>query len=343
MAERIDLLKEDRNLVRGITSNLETLREFDVEMLLRNDLDERFRFVEGEEIFERTLRLFASLETCDLKLVAKPLLQRLLAHTAEAIKLLNGIRRYETSPGENWDVTIRGMITKIAERYDAEWFRDIAAQVAFAGKEARRERELVTKLTEMFPDLEKAKDDALDRMTTTVAEFKKDAAAVVAEEQAAHFEQEAKSNFRISQVWSITAFALIGATIWSLIDGDRALGPIVGDLGTPEVIAQLLTRVFFISISTTMIIWTLRRSNAAQHNYVVNRHRSNCLGIFRTLSNLADDEVLQREILSHAAKAIFMPQSTGYSQKAGSEQQGHGVVEILREVNSTAKAAGSKK
>lgn len=145
------------------------------------------------------------------------------------------------------------------------------------------------------------------------------------------FAQAAKWHLIGALVWLGVTVGLAAVVAWYLIQK-------VADLHARDVAGEqlpswpsLAAAAVLTSVAISAVLWTARQYRVSMHNREVNRHRERALGTFRSFVEASkhNDEVAG-QVLLHAAKAIFDPQSTGFV--SGEADQPLQILEIVRGV-----------
>jgi hypothetical protein len=200
----------------------------------------------------------------------------------------------------------------------------------FSRTTAESSNEVLELRTRASSEMDKLKKEGEEILTT----LRMTAAEVVAAKQDAHFQKEAKKHednaLKCGVLVLLLGFAagyyaltfLPEPTVAGLSGKDSLLNP------------KFVSRVFIISLLSSLVVWAARLYSAESHNGVINRHRSNALGCFQALMTATKDPHVKDLLLVEAAKAIFAPQSSGYSSK-GQEVSPLQVTEVFRPMGST--------
>ena len=82
-----------------------------------------------------------------------------------------------------------------------------------------------------------------------------------------------------------------------------------------EIIKSIIFRLFVISISVYLLVFTIKNYNAHMHNKTINAHKENSFAAALALLNRAETPEGKDQLIIQAALSIFSHQKTGYIGK----------------------------
>lgn len=82
-----------------------------------------------------------------------------------------------------------------------------------------------------------------------------------------------------------------------------------------EIIKAIVFRLFIISISVYLLVFTIKNYNAHMHNKTINAHKENSFAAALALLNRAETPEGKDQLIIQAALSIFSHQKTGYIGK----------------------------
>jgi hypothetical protein len=345
-------MEEEKQMVDSLRSALKAVIDFDVDTLARRDMGDYANFVQGVPIFQRVQELFQVLDECELDFIPLQVLQELHTIAQNVKKKFEAILNIDPksgNPAQNRDSIFQGFY----DSYAAEWYPRLSAAIAFAREKGtdynRLEREAKGVVAEQGKILEEMKSqthEKLSEMEEALKQVRSAAAEAGVSQQAIYFNSAARRHFWTSLVWLVATIALGAYTLaFALTEllpppastvtrqPDEAAVPPVA-VPTSVVIQRTIGRVIVISLLTTLLLWCARNYSANHHNFVVNRHRQNCMSSFNAFVKASGgDPATKNAVLLQATQAIFAPQTTSFSHKEAGTAQGSQIVEIVRTVN----------
>ncbi len=132
------------------------------------------------------------------------------------------------------------------------------------------------------------------------------------------YETKATTHAEVAKKWLITSVILFTLALvyigYFLFFADLSYG------STPEVVAQSILKVLFLSALTIGLFQSLKNYSANKHLQVVNDHRQSAIDTFQAFYEAsADNAELRSAILTQATKTIFELGDTGYLSKGNSQ------------------------
>lgn len=88
------------------------------------------------------------------------------------------------------------------------------------------------------------------------------------------------------------------------------------EVNNSDKLVKFLSKVFFIALFSSLMVWTGKNYKSVKHNYIVNKHRANALRTFITFYSGSDDPAIKNSILLRATECVFHHQNTGYSNES---------------------------
>lgn len=105
-----------------------------------------------------------------------------------------------------------------------------------------------------------------------------------------------------------------------------------------QVFYYLSIRAFILSVCFYILLLFSRNYRAHKHNYIVNKHKRNCLKTFKTFYEAEKNPEIKNIILLQAAQTIFSAQPSGHIKENEAESSNN----IIRFINE-AYGAGTKR
>ena len=101
---------------------------------------------------------------------------------------------------------------------------------------------------------------------------------------------------------------------------------------TQEVFGILFTKLFFLAIIIYILQQFVRNYMANMHQYILNKHRENCLRVFDAMSRTATTKDTSDQVLSYLAKSIFESGETGFFPGKDISKDGPDIVQIFKDI-----------
>ena len=174
-------------------------------------------------------------------------------------------------------------------------------------------------------EFEKSVNDSEDRKEKLEAVL-----AVASEElgkrgiasEATHFFEESKAHQKNAQVWLGASLAATIATLVHSYNFVKSYSPALFckiDCSAVDwnIFIPRFSLMGILLLFTLVIIGNYR---AERHNAIVNKHRSNALNTFETMTQSTTTQDVRDAVTLTAASAIYAPQDTGFSRRTTPQQ-----------------------
>lgn len=150
-------------------------------------------------------------------------------------------------------------------------------------------------------------------------------------QKAKYFKEEAELHDEESNKWKKTTNALAIATGFYAI---LALFVHKIDWIAPqnnyETVQLLASKIIIFFVLAYLLSLSAKNFLSHKHNSIINKHRQNALMTFNALVEASEQDHTRDVILNHAASCIFMPQDSGYTKNANSnDNSAKTIVEML--------------
>ncbi len=332
--------------VEILKSLLDRIGAFTKDSLANRDLGPQMNFEENLPRYDVTLSLYRELSASDLQLLPNQVVATISEIATKTLQHFEEISKFSIE--RSGDAAVRSRNQLIA------WFRDehygrvfsaLTPILGYARLKAidieslpEQAKNAAARIQRIEEEAKKKSEDILSTLRQAVAE-----AGVL--KQTVYFEREAAGHEKKAIRWliaSITFLAsVLGLLIWVLVvpsTSSPSPPPTTPSMApsTTQVIHFLLTRLAIVSVLVSAAIWCARNYSVNRHNYVINRHRLNCMRSFRAFLKAAADRETRDSILVQVTSAIFAPQRSGYSKAEVDAPQPTSFLGLLREMKSTA-------
>jgi hypothetical protein len=314
---------------------LPSLAKLDAEALERAELGP-LNFKTGVPVFRRVINLYRTLADCNLDDISYSKATELASTANATMKGFEEVHDFSLESQPNNPQTVRDTIIQgFRDRWEAE-FAAITPAVAYAvrrgtdfDKLEREARGTLAALNTSKGQLDTAIGDVTGKMNAALVQVQDAAKKAGVAQHLAHFAEESDAYRKRSLAWlgsaGVFAAIILGYVILGVAPSLLALPD-----PTPIVLLQhSIPRLLIVSVLSYGLVWSARNFTAAQHNYVVNRHRRNALASFQTFVEGASDKEMKDAVLLEATHAIFMPQDSGFS-KGDVPNSGSQIVEVFR-------------
>lgn len=97
-----------------------------------------------------------------------------------------------------------------------------------------------------------------------------------------------------------------------------------------NLIGLLLSKITLFSFYTLLIYQVIKNYNAQNHQYILNKHRANCLLVYEELALAANNPETKTKMLERASKTIFDLGQTGFTGKDMPENK---ILDIIQAIN----------
>lgn len=203
----------------------------------------------------------------------------------------------------------------------------LAAKLFILMNIGRQRRENTAQHSQRMSDVLSEISEARDVAKSSSAEAKvileetaRSAASVVAVGRAKLFAVSAKKHAVSANIWLIilTVLSLALIVIATLIITDRFAHPKTD--GNIDLANYILGRFLLLGTVTGASIFASRQYSTYRHNSILDSHRSNALITYRVLAKATQGDEAHDQILSEAARAIFLPAETGFIRPTGQDQ-----------------------
>lgn len=321
-----------------LSTTLSTLAGIEPQSLVGEDvLGRDLNFSSGLPYFQRTLRLFKDLSESNLDTVPFQNLQQLNTHAEQARDRFKRVQGFSVSQYQSNPTAMRdSLINEIRDSYDS-MFQQVSPIIAYSVRKGtdfdrleREAHETVVHLRSIVTEQENSRRGMLTEIEGTLERVRRAAQEVGVAQHAIHFKDEAISNSKSSKTWlTVTAF-FAGVT---LLFGVFSLYFIVTrtpDFTAAQSVQLAIAKIIIFSVLLSATVWAGRTYRAAQHNYVVNKHRQNALSTFETFAKAAADDATKSAVLLQATTCIFSAQQSGYITQESDGPAYPQVLEIIR-------------
>jgi len=335
---------EQANLDRaGLNELLQELGNVKTADYVREgDLGAALSFKEAIPHIEALLGLYSDLARFDLKIVPDAVIKNHRALAFEVKQLIDRMRQFtpaQANPKSDRDAVIE----RARAIYDGQW-QKIAPTLAYCTskggnfdglrKQVESAEVVFRKATEDAQASYKATDERAKQILRSMEEA---AANVGVDNHAIQFNRQADEHKASAYFWmsSTIVLAAVGGYLlhFLFIGGGKPELLNAKDASTGLIVFEVVTRLMVFSFLSFGMYWSAKNYAAHRHNYVVNRHRQNALSTFKAFVAAAGvDQSTKNAVLLQASQAIYLPQTSGYTDPAGVAQQTTGIFEIIKSV-----------
>jgi hypothetical protein len=275
--------------------------------------------------------LFKSLSECEFYFLPPEEAERLTSYAREVLELLKGSKSQNPSPeGRNKS----GVFSR--DLYN-NCFNLVSSTIAYWKVKTLDVQEQQREFNNVTKELEGIRTEA----TRLLRNVKETVQEVTVAQEAVHFDKESKAHKKSAYGWLVSLILLALLTFyfaWDSYSFNEELLLHTEMRGSPATIntAQALqygiSKLVLFSLLIGGLFWCGRIYRAHRHNYVVNKHRVNALGSFKTFVNSTQDPQTKNAVLLQATQCIYTPQSSGYvTQEAETGNSPH-ILEIVKGV-----------
>ena len=320
-----------------LRAKFDELAHIDPEVFARADL--------GEHSFDQGIPIFRDIRNLSRELAALDLNQvwdRTLGEgVAGAKKLLEALANLKDFAGEEEGIEGRRQrvlndLVTCWDSYQSIAARLIAPTIKIGFNLSSMEEGLQKKFDKLLGDREKQLAAHTTRYEELNEQIRYELEGLGVARNAKFFEDEATAYKEASHNWmkallvcGALGIGYVGFLLWGWLPSrPENADPILW------VVQQTVVRVILVSAFSFAAAFCARHYSASRHNYVANRHRHNALKSFDTFVKSATEPDVKQAVLLEATRAIFSPQSSGYTKGAAQESQPGGpVIEILRRMS----------
>ena len=324
---------------------LNGLSQINAKDLIRaNELGKDFNFEPGLQVFERTLKLFKDLHNSNLDNVSHNILNSLLSLTKDAYTKFSSVQTFSPAQ-EQTPLDVRNrLINQIRDSYDS-YFGAISPVIAYSIRKGTDFEAIEKKAHEIVSSMETLKNEQIEgqrkislEMESILQKVRQAAAEVGVAQHATHFREEAIAHNEKSKKWLYTTVIMTLLTIgWGFLS-IFFIKP-NGDATNAQVIQFTIGKLIILSALYYALVWSAKNYNAHQHNYVINKHRQNCLNTFETFVKAAGNDIdTKNAVLLQTTQSIFSVQASGHVHGDSETESPNKIIEVMRSV----KSAGQK-
>lgn len=307
-----------RQLLQQLLAGFAT---FSVAELERHDLPTEINFAHGSSYFERSLKLFNSLNSIDLTDIPYTKLQSLNSIVTQAHNAFTDIRNFSIAKFPNNPVAQRdSFLNFVRDQYDS-WFENISPTIAYfnsirrnIGGYEKLAKEQLDQIHAIIDSSDTQLKNAINESQNILLQIRTIAQEAGVSQYAVHFKEEADLNQKNAGPWLWASSILAGFTfILGILLYIQYLF-YVPILSTSQSIQTAIPKLFIFSLLLTSSVWCGKTYRAYRHNAVVNRHRQHALSTFQAFAQAAIDPATKDAVLLQATQCIFSQQPTGFIQ-----------------------------
>ncbi|MCX5717284.1 MAG: hypothetical protein NTW44_03035 [Nitrospirae bacterium] len=333
-------LEQEQNEKNALLSHLAALDEIKPQDIIRTDeLGRELSFEIGLPIFERVLKLFHALYTSNLDNVPYNTLNALKNQAKDALDEFNKVKTFSPRQQSQNPIGIRdNLVNSLRDRYDT-YFQIISPVIAYSIRKGTDFEALEKKAQETVNSIESLKNEYLSKqgqitseMESVLQKVRQAAAEVGVAQHATHFKDEAIDHNEKSEKWLYATVAIATLTIvWGFLAIFVIKVP--DNASSAQVLQFTIGKLIVLSALYYSLVWSAKNYYAHRHNYVINKHRQNCLNTFETFVKAAgNDAETKNAVLLQATQSIFSSQSSGYVHKDSESESPNKFIEIMRSV-----------
>jgi len=333
----IEQEQNEKNSLLSLLSDLEKIKPQD--LVQADELGRELSFEIGLPVFERVLKLFHSLYTSNLDNVPYTALNQLKNQTQDALNQFNQIRAFSPRQHSQNPIGVRdNLVNQLRDKYDA-YFQIISPVIAYSIRKGTDFEALEKKAQEIVNSIENFKNEQLEKqkqitseMESVLQKVRQAAAEVGVAQHATHFKDEAVEHNEKSKKW---LYSTIAMAIFTIVWGFLAIFIIKAsdNASNAQILQFTIGKLIVLSSLYYALVWSAKNYNAHRHNYVINKHRQNCLNTFETfVKATGNDAETKNAVLLQATQSIFSSQPSGYVHKDSEAESPNKFIEIMRSV-----------
>lgn len=278
-------------------------------------------FKAGAPFFQRVISLYRTLSECNLDDLSHSKMSELINVASNTVSAFNEVSSFSLETQPNNPQSARDtIIQKFRDNWETE-FNAISPVIAYAvrrgtdfDKLEREARGTLVELKGVREELDTSIGEMTGKMQTALLQVQDAAKKAGVSQHSLHFAEESAAYQKRSRVW-LTATGVFAASILVYVLWGVAPSLLALPNPTPILLIQhSIPRLIIVSVLTYGLVWSARNYFAAQHNYVVNRHRRNALASFQTFVEGASEKEMKDAVLLEATHAIFTPQDSGFAR-----------------------------
>ena len=330
--------------------SLERLQQFDVNELIReDDLGKSLNFSDATAPAQQLIDLYSRLSIKALDDFPDQPLTVIRDHSNAHYKLFSQILDF--SPEQQ---NPHGVRTSFVDQVKAAYptaFQQLHPYISYSLHRSADFQRLDTEARGVLQGIE----DKASKFSKAMEKHESDASRVLEEirnvaaeegvtQQAAHFRSEAEEhetsaeNWRkktINLSWLLGGFAIVSLFLHKI--------PILIPTNAYETVQLGISKVLIFAVIAYMLFLSARNFLNHKHNAILNKHRQNALMTHKALIEASGDSGVREAVMLQAASCIFSPQSTGYTNDAGNDNNSpKSMVEILSKPVTTAITQSNK-
>lgn len=331
--------EQEETVKKELKEVLTGLSQINSKDLVRaNELGKDFNFEAGLQTIERTLQLFKSLYDSTLDNVSHNILKNLLTQAKDAHSKLTAIQTFSPAQHQTPLNVRNNLIDQLRDSYD-NYFTAVSPVIAYSIRKGTDFEALEKKAQETVKSIESLKNEYLSKqgqitseMESVLQKVRQAAAEVGVAQHATHFKDEAIDHNEKSEKWLYATVAIATLTIvWGFLAIFVIKVP--DNASSAQVLQFTIGKLIVLSALYYSLIWSAKNYYAHRHNYVINKHRQNCLNTFETFVKAAgNDAETKNAVLLQATQSIFSSQSSGYVHKDSESESPNKFIEIMRSV-----------
>jgi hypothetical protein len=192
------------------------------------------------------------------------------------------------------------------------------------------------KIRKLIIDAETGLDE-IKRAKTDADTVLKEIRGISAQTGVSKFESVFLRQAFIHRVWAIAwgVFVILGGIgmgsyiIW-VLKGLMPNGN--GGISFESYLHELVIKIMILSILSIVLYFFIRNYNANTHLYTLNKHRANCLKVFKAFIEATEDTQIRDGILMQTTKAIFEAGDTGFISSRLQKQQGFEITNLMEKI-----------
>ncbi len=333
-------LEQEQNEKNSLLSHLSDLDKIKRQDLVRADeIGKELSFEIGLPVFEIVLTLFHALFTSNLDNIPYTALNQLKNQAQDVLNRFNQIKAFSTRQHSQNPIGVRDdLVNQLRDRYDT-YFQIISPVIAYSIRKGTDFEALEKKAQETVNSIESLKNEYLSKqgqitseMESVLQKVRQAAAEVGVAQHATHFKDEAIDHNEKSKNWLCATVVITALTIvWGFLAIFVIKVP--DNASSAQVLQFTIGKLIVLSALYYTLVWSAKNYNAHRHNYVINKHRQNCLNTFETFVKAAgNDAETKNAVLLQATQSIFSSQSSGYVHKDSESESPNKFIEIMRSV-----------
>ncbi|MCL5062465.1 MAG: hypothetical protein M0Z70_02600 [Nitrospiraceae bacterium] len=236
------------------------------------------------------------------------------------------------------------LINQIRDSYDS-YFGAISPVIAYSIRKGTDFEAIENKAHEIVSSMETLKNEQIEgqkkisiEMESILQKVRQAAAEVGVAQHATHFKEEAKEHNKKSKKWLYATVIMALLTVgWGFLS-IFFIKP-NGDATNAQVIQFTIGKLIILSALYYALVWSAKNYNAHQHNYVINKHRQNCLNTFETFVKATGNDIdTKNAVLLQTTQSIFSVQASGHVHGESDGEAPNKIIEVMRSV----KVSGQK-